>query len=61
MYYVASVLFPAKETYMPEAILSDDPESASSRPSDIEDDKKSIREVIKEAGEVFPPEHEGRV
>ena len=61
VYYVASVLFPAVETYMPEAILSDEPESASSRPSDVEDDKKSIREEIKEAGEVFPSEHEGRV
>ena len=61
VYYVASVLFPAAETYMPEAILADEPESASSRPSDIEDDKKSIREEIKEAGEVFPPAHEARV
>lgn len=51
VYYVASVLFPAMETYMSQAILSDDlPESVSSRPSDSEDEQKSIEEEIKEAG-----------
>lgn len=39
------------ETYMSQAILSDDlPESVSSRPSDSEDEQKSIEEEIKEAG-----------
>ncbi|KZT73187.1 NCS1 nucleoside transporter family [Daedalea quercina L-15889] len=58
VYYSTSVLFPAKETYIPEAILSDDLESDSGRTSDVEEDKKSAKEEIKEAAGVYPPEQD---
>ncbi|KAF9815809.1 hypothetical protein IEO21_04321 [Rhodonia placenta] len=47
VYFVTSSLFPARETYIPEAILPDDAEDAS-QTSDAEDDKKSIQAEVKE-------------
>ncbi|EED86020.1 predicted protein [Postia placenta Mad-698-R] len=47
VYFVTSSLFPARETYIPEAILPDDAEDAS-QTSDAEDDKKSVQAEVKE-------------
>ncbi|PCH42378.1 hypothetical protein WOLCODRAFT_73288 [Wolfiporia cocos MD-104 SS10] len=51
VYYITSTLWPARETYIPEAILASDAPSHKddSTPSEIEDEKKSIRADVKEA------------
>ena len=41
------MLFPAKETYIPEAILADDVASQATE-TDVEDEKRSIQDEVNE-------------
>ncbi|KAI0926219.1 hypothetical protein AcW1_008440 [Taiwanofungus camphoratus] len=48
VYYIASRLFPAKETYLEKAIIDAEEESSPSRHSELDEDKKSIQEEVRE-------------